>query len=962
MAQKYLLFFFVFVTLPTFVWAQEERGPKTEKAIPKIANGQTWALIVGVAEYQYINSLRFADDDALAFYNYLLSPAGGSVPLSNVQLLTNDKASLGQLDRALGNLLDLVKPNDKVFIYFSGHGDQESRTIAQRGFLLTHDAFSSNYNSTAFPVLYLQDYIATLATKNQAQVIMFLDACHAGKLAGSEIGGVQLTGTQLLKQVANEVKFLACQTTEVSLEGYQWGGGRGLFSYHLVRGLQGLADVNQDKKITLLELGRYLEDHVTPEAAPSRQNPVLLAGDKSLVVAQVNDLTLAALKKNVPIPAFTAVKGKGIEENILNVADPKVRQWYRLFQNAIVQKRLLDATNAAEWHYDSLMTSTSIKEFLPFIQRDFVAALLEESSKVFGEVLENNSQIKSKIGYQKSIRYLEKASEILGESNIRYGNLRAQAFYYKGLLAEISDKTEAFANYQQAVLADSTFAPAYNDLGRMLYLKKAYSEAIPIFEKGIKYAPTWSFLHLNYGLALANQNRLAEAEVAYKKAIDLKPEEPTAYKNYGNLLTKLKRVNEAETAYKKAIELNANDADVYNNYGLLLSDQKRFRDAELAYRKSLNIQPNDAQVLSNYAIILFDQNRYAEAENALKKSIQINPADEIAHYNYGYLLSAQNRGDEAEEAFKKAIELNPKYAPAYHRYGVLLASQNRFEEAESNYKQYIELMPTDADVYGNFANLLTRQKRLKEAESNYRKSIELNPNDANVFKNFAYLLKIQNRLAEAEIVYQRAIQLKSTDSDVYRSYGLLLYDRDRLEEAEIAYKKAIELNPDDAEVYNSYGRLLNAKSRWSEAETAYKKSLELNPNIAIVHGNYANLLANQNRPQEAEKEYITALKLKPNDVNINNNLGNLLEQQGRLTEAETSYKKAFESNQNSFMACYFIACLKARQNIATEAIEWLDKAFSKGFADFNRISRSHDFDNMRETDDFKALLNKYKKL
>ena len=56
------------------LWAQETRGPKVGNTAPAQASGQTWALIVGVSKYQYIDSLRYAD--ALAFYNYLISPAG----------------------------------------------------------------------------------------------------------------------------------------------------------------------------------------------------------------------------------------------------------------------------------------------------------------------------------------------------------------------------------------------------------------------------------------------------------------------------------------------------------------------------------------------------------------------------------------------------------------------------------------------------------------------------------------------------------------------------------------------------------------------------------------------------------------------------------------------------------------------------------------------------------------------
>ncbi|WP_298356732.1 tetratricopeptide repeat protein [Runella sp.] len=941
------------------LWAQETRGPKVGNTAPAQASGQTWALIVGVSKYQYIDSLRYAD--ALAFYNYLISPAGGSVPKSNIQLLVNEKATFGQLDRALGNLLDFVKPNDRVFVYFSGHGDQETKTIAQRGFLLTHDSFTSNYNSTAFAVIYLQDYIATLSTKNQAQVVMFLDACRAGKLAGSEIGGVQLTGQQLLKQVSNEVKFMACQANEVSLEGQQWGGGRGLFSYHLIRGLQGLADADQDLKVTLRELERYMEDHVTAEAAPTRQNPVLVAADKAVTMSQIDIPTLAAVRDNTKLPAFAAVQGRGFAEKVLTVADTTAQRWYADFHEAIAQKRLMDTTNSADWYFERLMVAPSLEKLHSFIKREFAAALLEESSKVLGGYLESKNMVKSDINYRRNIRYLEKTYQILGKSHFLYPNLRAKVFYYNGLLDQSANPDTALFNYRQAILADSTFSPAYNDLGVLLYLKRSYKEAKSVFGKGLKYSPGWSFLHLNYGNVLIEQHQLEEAEKEYRKAIELNPDEASAYKNYGNLLAKLNRFGESESAYKKSTELNPNDADVYINYGILLFDQKRYFEAELAYNKALVFRPNDAQIYGDLGKVLASQNRNTDAEAAFKRSIQLNPKDALVHFNYGYLLVNLNRQAEAELTLKKSIELNPNYAVVYNTYGVLLFRQNRYEEAEIAYKKSIALGPDYATVYGNYGNLLATLNRLSEAEEAYRKAIELNPNDANSYRNYGVLLQRQKRLVEAETVYQKAIQLKTDDANVYLGYGRLLVAVNRLQEAEIAYRKAIELKPNDPSVYNSYGILLNAQARFGEAEAAYKRSIELNANNPLVYKNYGNLLLTQKRLGEAENVYKRALELSPADAELYNAYGYILDIQNRLVEAENAFKRVIELNASFSQAYYDLARIKSRQNLPVEAISWLGKALEKGFSNFESISKNAALDTIREMPEFKSLMEKYRR-
>ena len=96
-------------------------------------------------------------------------------------------------------------------------------------------------------------------SSNDVFVVFIADACHAGKASGN-IKGSEYVGNQLIQNWGPVVKILSCGPGEKSFEGPQWGGGRGAFSYHLVRGLQGLADRNKNKKVTIQELEAYLKE------------------------------------------------------------------------------------------------------------------------------------------------------------------------------------------------------------------------------------------------------------------------------------------------------------------------------------------------------------------------------------------------------------------------------------------------------------------------------------------------------------------------------------------------------------------------------------------------------------------------------------------------------------------------------------------------------------------------------
>ncbi len=81
-----------------------------------------WALVVGIAQYQHVPSLRYADDDAYLLHSFLKSPEGGALPDGQLRLLVDENATLGKIQSAMRQLAQLVRADDLVLFYFSGHG------------------------------------------------------------------------------------------------------------------------------------------------------------------------------------------------------------------------------------------------------------------------------------------------------------------------------------------------------------------------------------------------------------------------------------------------------------------------------------------------------------------------------------------------------------------------------------------------------------------------------------------------------------------------------------------------------------------------------------------------------------------------------------------------------------------------------------------------------------------------
>ena len=77
------------------------RNQRTVNITRTVDRGRIWAVIVGISQYKSVHPLRYADKDALAFYDYLVTQVG--VPKENMTLLSERAGHLGRPQTDLGD-------------------------------------------------------------------------------------------------------------------------------------------------------------------------------------------------------------------------------------------------------------------------------------------------------------------------------------------------------------------------------------------------------------------------------------------------------------------------------------------------------------------------------------------------------------------------------------------------------------------------------------------------------------------------------------------------------------------------------------------------------------------------------------------------------------------------------------------------------------------------------------------
>jgi len=234
-----------------------------------------WAVIVGVAAYNSMPSLRYTDDDAYKIYAFLKSPEGGALPDEQIKVLIDDSATKKGILDSMEELFAKADKNDMVMLYFSGHG--------LAGSFIPHDFDGMNNRIN-------HSDIEAIFQKSQAKhKVCYADACYSGSFEYGEksIVGSQMRDfyTKLDNTASSTVLMMSSRKHEISLEFL--GLKQGVFSHFLIKGLGGEADQDRDKMVTMDELFGYVKKGVR-EYTGYTQTPVIMGKyNKNMPVSSV---------------------------------------------------------------------------------------------------------------------------------------------------------------------------------------------------------------------------------------------------------------------------------------------------------------------------------------------------------------------------------------------------------------------------------------------------------------------------------------------------------------------------------------------------------------------------------------------------------------------------------------------------------------------------------------------------
>jgi len=248
---------------------ESDAAPATAPDTKRSFYRESWAVIIGVNDYQNWPKLRYAVNDASAIEETLINKFG--FKRDHIRKLIDRDATRQRIMQVLGDEftdVNKVQREDRVFFFFDGHGATRSFADGRQiGFIVPVDADRENYVSTAISMTQLRDASDLIAAKH---IYFVMDSCYSGLALSRGTGAFSRDRTYLeevTRRTAREILTAGGADQQVADDG---PGGHSVFTWALLQGLDGKADLDGNGFITASELGAYISPIV---ASFSRQTP-----------------------------------------------------------------------------------------------------------------------------------------------------------------------------------------------------------------------------------------------------------------------------------------------------------------------------------------------------------------------------------------------------------------------------------------------------------------------------------------------------------------------------------------------------------------------------------------------------------------------------------------------------------------------------------------------------------------
>ena len=717
------------VDWPRALVHEEESLERQLRSVPStIAGaGKIYALVIGVSQYANLASdeqLQYADQDAISFARFLQSAKGGSIPESNIQLLTNQQATVSAIRTAIATSLQAkAGKQDAIILFLAAHGVVDSRGA----YILGSDSHPEDLRNTALPMKEVQKLLGD-EFANIGKVLIFLDVCRAGTIGAIRENRVsRVVGTML--DGAETYGLLASGPGESSWESDRFGGGHGAFSYFLLRAMNGDGDTDGDRRVTAEELFDYVYRNVR-DATKRKQNPRVTGGMTGSVV-MVADTMQSGIEltgwKPIDSEIAQARQGPKLVVPGKNAAPQlgSISTWPEAgpFERALSQGRLLPSQAKSAFELLQPLRRRAAENRLDYLslENQLWVRLLDQGQQVLLQYLRGDELVPRREEFE------------LGQQSFR---------------AALQLDPEAWALESRALFCE----------GRKLIFDKRYAEAIGILERAVRIDPNGAYIYNALGIAYLELSNFSRAAAAFRDAVRLAPLWIYPQHNLALTLGELAEYEQARTVLAQAQRLAPAAWYLPYTKGLIEQRSGQLKLAVRSYQVAAGLAPQRPEAWNALGYLEATRGNAKAAERLYGEALGRNPGYVPARHNIALIMASRSPDrPRAIEMFRAVVNEAPDFLPSRLSLAENLASSGRWAEAATEYTailgrnpDYVSALLARADAY-----IMLREWKLAEAD--WRRSLVLRPGNSAILSRLADTLEKSGQMQPAIEVYRQLL-------------------------------------------------------------------------------------------------------------------------------------------------------------------------------------------------------------
>lgn len=405
---------------------------------------------------------------------------------------------------------------------------------------------------------------------------------------------------------------------------------------------------------------------------------------------------------------------------------------------------------------------------------------------------------------------------------------------------------------------------------------------------------------------------------------------------------------------------------------------------------AIKVDPKNTGLYNDRAQIYYEQERYDLADADYRKMTELKPGDVMGYMGLGRNANAQERWEDAIKHFDYVTKLSSDYSSGYSFRAESYIGLKKWNEAtddivtalslEWDRKAHYLAVTQEEPAFSMLVAKLKVQSAkapneaswpyiigtMYEQAEDYRKAIDYytlaNSKDVSeqILQDIASCHYRLGNYESALTYINQALNMDSTNVTSLAQKANIYYESGDAKAAVAEWDKVLTMQPEYGFGYYRRGWFKELAGDLEGGLEDLTMAIVLEPKESYFYGTRGDLYKKLGNRELAEEDFRKVIELEDSPEKYEC-IQYAYEGLGMYDKAIEAMDAMLAKDTTGYGSYYEAACMYSRMKDKEKALKYLEMALERGYNRFAHMERDFDLDFLRGTDEYKALIEKYKR-